>query len=125
MLEGLDWSERQRLDTLAPERLEVPSGSRLRLRYPAEGAPYLAVRVQEVFGWEATPTIARGRQRIVLHLLNPAQRPLQVTEDLESFWTRTWPEVRGEMRSRYPKHRWPEDPRAAEPSRRTTQRRKR
>ena len=125
LLDGLDWSARNRLDTLAPERLEVPSGSRLRLSYPPEGAPYLAVRVQEVFGWEVTPTIARGRQRIVLHLLNPAQRPLQVTEDLESFWTRTWPEVRGEMRSRYPKHRWPEDPRSAEPSRRTTQRRKR
>jgi len=125
LLEGLDWAERQRLDALAPERIEVPSGSRLRVRYPSEGSPFLAVRVQEVFGWVTTPTVARGRQPIVLHLLNPAQRPLQVTGDLESFWTRTWPEVRGEMRSRYPKHRWPEDPTKAEPSRRSTQRRKR
>lgn len=124
LLNGLEWSERQRLDTLAPERIEVPSGSRLKLSYPADGAPFLAVRVQEVFGWLETPTIARGRQRIVLHLLNPAQRPLQVTEDLESFWTRTWPEVRGEMRSRYPKHRWPEDPTLAQPSQRSMQRRK-
>ncbi len=124
LIEGLDWELRQRLNTLAPERIEVPSGSRIRIRYPAEGSPYLAVRVQEVFGWSSTPTIAKGRQGLVLHLLNPAQRPLQVTQDLESFWTRTWPEVRGEMRSRYPKHRWPEDPRAAEPTRRSTQRRR-
>lgn len=124
LLEGLEWGERQLLETLAPERVEVPSGSRLRLSYPADGPPFLAVRVQEVFGWLETPTIARGRQGIVLHLLNPAQRPLQITEDLESFWSRTWPEVRGEMRSRYPKHRWPEDPTQAQPSQRSTQRRR-
>lgn len=125
LLDGLGWKERKALDELAPERLEVPSGSQIRLTYGADGPPILAVRVQEVFGWSATPTIARGRQTVVLHLLNPAQRPLQVTEDLQSFWTRTWPEVRGEMRSRYPKHRWPEDPAAAEPTRHSTTRRRR
>ncbi|MGM0574666.1 MAG: ATP-dependent helicase HrpB [Myxococcota bacterium] len=118
--ERLPWTWRQALDEHAPTRFRVPSGSRIRIDYPAEGPPVLAVKVQEVFGWTATPAIAGGRVPLVLHLLNPAGRPLQVTRDLESFWRRTWPEVRKEMRSRYPKHRWPEDPMAAQPSRRTT-----
>ncbi|MGB0589934.1 MAG: ATP-dependent helicase HrpB [Myxococcota bacterium] len=123
-LELLPWSARQTLEREAPTHVEVPSGRRAALVYPVEGAPSLAIKVQEVFGWSETPTVCGGRQPIVLHLLNPAGRPLQVTRDLESFWSRTWVEVRKEMRSRYPKHRWPEDPRTAIPSQRTTKRRR-
>ncbi len=115
---------RRHLAEQLPERLEVPSGSRIRLIYQADGPPILAAKVQELFGQRQTPSVADGRIPCLVHLLDPAGRALQVTMDLESFWTRTWPEVRAEMRSRYPKHRWPEDPLAAEASRRTTQRRR-
>ncbi len=108
------------LDQEAPDRIRVPSGSRIRVSYPAGGPPVLAVRIQEVFGWAEGPRVAGGRITVVLHLLGPHGRPLQVTADLESFWENTYPQVRKEMRGRYPKHRWPEDPRAAAPSRRTT-----
>ncbi|TNF32783.1 MAG: ATP-dependent helicase HrpB, partial [Deltaproteobacteria bacterium] len=119
-LEALGWEARRRLDVALPERLEVPSGSRIAVGYQLDGPPVLAVKVQEVFGLAQTPRLADGRLACVVHLLNPAGRPLQVTSDLASFWTRTWPEVRAEMRSRYPKHHWPEDPAAATASRRTT-----
>jgi len=120
LMDALAWDDRRRLDAALPERLEVPSGSRIAVSYQLDGAPVLAVKVQELFGLDETPRVADGRIPCVVHLLNPAGRPLQVTSDLASFWTRTWPEVRAEMRSRYPKHRWPEDPTTAVASRRTT-----
>ncbi len=123
LLGTLGWEVERRLRDELPERLEVPSGSLLKLAYDPVGSPALAVKIQEVFGLQATPTVARGRLPVVMHLLSPAGRPLQVTTDLASFWTRTWPEVRSEMRARYPKHHWPEDPGRALPSARTRERR--
>ncbi|MFE3224320.1 ATP-dependent helicase HrpB [Nocardia sp. NPDC059228] len=105
----LPWPEAARLDELAPERLEVPSGSRVRLDYSAD-PPVLAVKVQEIFGWTEPPRLAGGRASILLHLLSPAQRPVAVTADLPSFWRTGWPQVRADLRGRYPKHSWPEDP---------------
>ncbi len=105
-----------RLDELAPERMEVPSGSRIALDYSGDH-PVLAVRVQEVFGWTRTPSVAGGRLPVVLHLLSPAGRPAAVTGDLVSFWETGYPQVRSELRGRYPKHDWPTDPRTAQPSR--------
>ncbi|MSR47899.1 MAG: hypothetical protein EXS13_12700 [Planctomycetes bacterium] len=98
------------LDQHAPERLVVPSGSAIRLDYPAEGPPILAARMQELFGWAATPRIAAGRVAVVLHLLAPNHRPEQVTQDLASFWNGAYPKIRGELRARYPRHSWPDDP---------------
>ncbi|GAB2508364.1 ATP-dependent helicase HrpB [Nocardia heshunensis] len=105
----LPWPEAARLDELAPERLEVPSGSHIRLDYSAD-PPVLAVKVQEIFGWIDPPRLAGGRVPILLHLLSPAQRPVAVTADLASFWRTGWPQVRADLRGRYPKHAWPEDP---------------
>jgi ATP-dependent helicase HrpB len=107
------------LDALArhaPDRLRAPSGNRHALEYPEEGSPVLAVRIQEVFGLRESPRVAAGRVTVVLHLLGPHGRPLQVTSDLASFWERTYAEIRREMRGRYPKHFWPEDPRRAPPA---------
>jgi ATP-dependent helicase HrpB len=112
--EGLPWDLRQRLEGEAPETLVVPSGSRRRLDYREDGTVVLEVRIQEIFGWTESPRI--GGSPVLLHLLSPAQRPLQVTADLASFWTNTYPEVRKEMRGRYPRHFWPENPREAEPT---------
>ncbi len=117
----LPWPAATRFDELAPERLEVPSGSRIRLDYSGE-RPVLAVRVQEVFGWTDTPALADGAAPVLLHLLSPAQRPVAVTADLASFWRTGWPQVRAELRGRYPKHAWPEDP-AGVPAHRGTARR--
>ena len=114
----LSFQQARALDELAPERLEVPSGSRIRLDYQAEGPPILAVRLQEMFGERRHPTIANGRVAVRLHLLSPALRPMQITSDLAGFWERTYPEVRKELRGRYPKHAWPEDPLTAPPRRR-------
>ncbi|WP_433525548.1 ATP-dependent helicase HrpB [Nocardia pseudovaccinii] len=105
----LPWPDAARMDELAPERLPVPSGSRVRLDYSTD-PPVLAVKVQEVFGWTRTPSLADGRVPIVLHLLSPAQRPVAITADLASFWRTGWPQVRSDLRGRYPKHAWPEDP---------------
>ncbi|MFC5288892.1 ATP-dependent helicase HrpB [Actinokineospora guangxiensis] len=116
----LPWQAAARLDELAPERITVPSGSRLRVDYSAD-PPALPVKIQEVFGWTTTPTLADGRVPLVLHLLSPAGRPTAVTGDLASFWSTGYPQVRSELRGRYPKHRWPEDPTTATPSQRTTQ----
>ena len=110
----LPWPEAARFAELAPERLEVPSGSRVAIDYPeAEadgGRPVVAVKLQECFGWAGTPRIAAGRVPVLFHLLSPARRPLAVTDDLESFWAGPYAQVRAEMRGRYPKHPWPEDP---------------
>jgi ATP-dependent helicase HrpB len=106
------------LDEHAPERLVVPSGSAIRLAYPPAGAPILAARIQELFGWKETPRIAGGRVPVVLHLLAPNRRPQQVTQDLSSFWTSVYPKIRGELRARYPRHAWPDDPSRAGAARR-------
>jgi ATP-dependent helicase HrpB len=111
----LAWDARKRIDRLAPVRIVVPSGMERRIRYALEPdgtpqPPVLAVKLQELFGLAETPRIADGRVPLLLHLLSPAGRPLQVTADLRSFWENTWPEVRREMKGHYPKHPWPEDP---------------
>jgi len=118
LLDRLPWPARARLDLLAPTHLEVPSGSRIPIDYADPSAPVLAVRLQEVFGWTETPRIGEGRVPITLHLLSPAHRPVQVTKDLAGFWKSTYFEVRKELRGRYPRHPWPEDPLSAPASRR-------
>lgn len=105
----------QAIDRHAPERLRVPSGSMIALRYELGKPPVLAVRIQEIFGLEQTPRIAGGRVRVLLHLLAPNHRPQQITDDLESFWANTYNQVRKDLRRRYPKHAWPEDPKSALP----------
>ena len=111
----LPWPLPQRLDELAPHHLTVPSGSSVRLDY-SESPPILAVRLQELFGLADTPRIANGRQIVKLHLLSPARRPVQVTQDLANFWRSTYAEVKKDLKGRYPKHYWPEDPLIAEPT---------
>ncbi len=108
------------LDRLAPATFKVPTGSHVRLDYASGPQPVLAVKLQEMFGQTDTPTIAGGKAPLLIHLLSPAGRPLAVTQDLRSFWTNAYPEVRKQMRGRYPKHYWPEDPLKAEPTKRTT-----
>ena len=98
-----------RLDELAPERVRVPGGAQVRVDYTGD-QPVLAVRIQEAFGWRSTPRLADGRVPLLLHLLTPARRPAAVTADLESVWATGYPQVRAELRGRYPKHAWPEDP---------------
>jgi ATP-dependent helicase HrpB len=115
------WSVAGQLDDVAPERVQVPSGSRVRVDYTDPDAPALPVRVQEVFGWNRAPLVA-GRP-LRLHLLSPASRVVAVTSDLASFWTTGYPGVRADLRGRYPRHAWPEDPTAAEPARRPPPRR--
>ena len=110
------------VDRLAPTHLTVPSGSRIRVRYEEEG-PILAVRLQELFGAQDTPTVLDGAVKVTVHLLSPAQRPVQVTDDLAGFWRRVYPQVRAELRGRYPKHDWPEDPTTARPRRGVRRRR--
>jgi ATP-dependent helicase HrpB len=111
----LPWELQSKLNTLAPENLSVPSGSQIKLIFSAEGhPPVMEVRLQEVFGLLETPTVNEGRNKIILHLLSPGYKPVQVTQDLRSFWTNTYAEVRKELRMRYPKHSWPEDPWTAE-----------
>jgi ATP-dependent helicase HrpB len=115
--------QRQAVEREAPERLAVPSGSRLALRYEEGRPPVLAVRIQEVFGLRETPRVAAGRVPVLLHLLAPNYRPQQVTDDLASFWQNTYPQVRKELRARYPRHAWPEDPWTAAPERRPRRKR--
>ncbi len=114
----LSAAQRQAVEREAPERIAVPSGSRLALQYAPGKPPVLAVRIQELFGLAETPRVAGGRVRVLLHLLAPNYRPQQVTDDLASFWVNTYPHVRKDFRARYPKHAWPEDPRTAPPQRR-------
>ncbi|MBK8959501.1 MAG: ATP-dependent helicase HrpB [Proteobacteria bacterium] len=106
----LDYAQRRALDEHAPENLTVPSGMQRKLAYAIGEPPVLAVKLQEMFGLAETPRIARGRVAVLLHLLSPRQTPLQVTQDLKGFWERTYPEVKKEMKGRYPKHPWPDDP---------------
>lgn len=108
---SLEWSLQQQLNELAPAKLEVPSGSKINIKYFANGAaPVLAVRLQEVFGLADTPTLNNGKTKVVMHLLSPGYKPVQVTSDLASFWNNLYFEVKKELQRRYPKHSWPEDP---------------
>jgi ATP-dependent helicase HrpB len=118
LLAPLDWNARARLDVLAPTHVEVPSGSRIGVDYSDPVAPVLAVRLQEVFGWLETPRVADGRVPLTLHLLSPAHRPVQVTRDLANFWRTTYFDVRRDLKGRYPRHPWPDDPLSAPPTRR-------
>jgi ATP-dependent helicase HrpB len=113
----LSWQQRRQLDEWAPTHIEVPSGSRIRVDYSGE-IPMLAVRVQEMFGCADTPRVAGGRQPVLVHLLSPAGRPVQVTQDLAGFWSGSYRDVKKDMAGRYPKHHWPEDPLKAVPTRR-------
>jgi ATP-dependent helicase HrpB len=112
----LTWQQRADLERLAPTHLAVPSGSSIALDYSDPSAPVLAVRLQEIFGLSQTPTIAGGRVPLVIHLLSPARRPVQVTRDLAGFWRSTYFEVRKDLKGRYPKHYWPDDPLIATPT---------
>jgi ATP-dependent helicase HrpB len=108
---SLSYEQQQALNKLAPESIKVPSGSMIRLQYFADGRPpILAVRLQEMFGLADTPTIDGGRMPVLIHLLSPGFKAVQVTQDLRSFWNNAYFEVRKELRMRYPKHVWPEDP---------------
>lgn len=120
----LPWAQAARLDEVAPERLTVPSGSRIRVDYADPAKPVLPVKLQETFGWRDAPRIAGGRVPVLLHLLSPAGRPVAVTADLASFWRVGYPQVRAELRGRYPRHPWPEDPTTATPTRHASPRRR-
>ena len=113
----LTWQQARRLDEGAPTHLPVPSGSRIALHYSIDGPPVLAVKLQELFGLADTPTVAWGKVPVVLHLLSPARRPVQVTQDLKGFWNSVYPEVKKELKGRYPRHPWPDDPWRAVPTR--------
>ncbi|NMT62832.1 ATP-dependent helicase HrpB [Marinobacter orientalis] len=118
----LDYQQQKTLDELAPTRLTIPTGQTVTLDYTAENGPVLAAKLQALFGWTQTPTVAGDRVPVVIHLLSPAQRPLAVTADLASFWRNAYPEVRKDMRGRYPRHPWPEDPLTAQASQGTKKR---
>jgi ATP-dependent helicase HrpB len=122
LLARLSWQQRGQVDALAPTHVEVPSGSRIRIDYGDPAGPVLAVRLQEVFGLDSTPVVAGGIVPLTLHLLSPAHRPVQVTRDLAGFWRSSYFEVRKELRGRYPKHEWPEDPINAVPTTRAKRR---
>lgn len=115
----LDWQQLQQLDKLAPEKITVPSGSKISLQYPLDKPPILAVKLQEMFGQNDSPKVAGGQVPVVIHLLSPAGRPLQITQDLRHFWEHSYLEVQKEMKGRYPKHPWPDNPFTALPTAKT------
>lgn len=117
LLARLGWERRAAVDEWAPSHVQVPSGSRIPVDYGDPDNPVLAVRLQELFGLSTTPTVARGRVPITLHLLSPARRPVQVTRDLAGFWQTTYFDIRKDLKGRYPKHHWPDDPLQATPTR--------
>jgi ATP-dependent helicase HrpB len=123
LLALLSWQQRELMDRAAPTHFTAPSGSRVPIDYADPDAPTIAVRLQEMFGCATTPTILNGRVSLTLQLLSPAQRPVQVTRDLAGFWRNTYFDVRKDLRGRYPKHEWPEDPLAATPTARARRRR--
>ncbi|HET6226352.1 MAG TPA: ATP-dependent helicase HrpB [Bacteroidia bacterium] len=115
ILSILPWELSQKLNTLAPAKIEVPTGSMIKLQYAMDGSKVeMAVRLQELFGLLETPTVNEGRNKIVIHLLSPGYKPVQITQDLKSFWSKTYFEVRKDLLSRYPKHHWPTDPLTAQ-----------
>jgi ATP-dependent helicase HrpB len=119
----LPWPLKRRLDAEAPTHFEAPTGTQAPIDYEAEGGPKIAIRVQELFGLDRHPAIAGGRIPLVIELLSPAHRPVQTTRDLPGFWRGSYAAVRTEMRGRYPRHPWPDDPMAAMPTRRAKPRR--
>ncbi|HEY5717114.1 MAG TPA: ATP-dependent helicase C-terminal domain-containing protein, partial [Motiliproteus sp.] len=122
LLSQLEWSQQQQLERLAPTHYTVPSGSRIAIDYGSREQPILAVKLQELFGLDATPSIVDGRQPLLLELLSPAMRPIQTTSDLAGFWANTYFEVKKDLKGRYPKHPWPDDPLSAQPTRFTKRR---
>ena len=112
----LPYALKQRIDKEAPTHFVAPTGNAHPIRYEGDGAPFLAIRVQELFGQKQHPMIAECRLRLTLELLSPAQRPIQITRDLPGFWAGSWGDVRTDMRGRYPRHPWPEDPANAAPT---------
>lgn len=123
LLAGMDWPSRQRLERLAPARLELPSGRSTDLDYRPDGSVVAAAKLQELFGLAESPTLGPEQRPVTFELLAPNGRPVQTTQDLKSFWNTTYAEVRRELRGRYPKHPWPDDPWNAEPTARTKRRR--
>ena len=116
-LDGLlPWAKRQELDAQAPSHFTAPTGNRHPIDYEGEQAPSVSLRVQELFGLTTHPSVARGRLPLTLILLSPAHRPIQVTRDLPGFWAGSWADVRADLRGRYPKHPWPDDPASASPT---------
>ena len=118
LMAQLPWEQRARLDKEAPTHFEAPTGTQLPIDYEAEQGPTIAVRLQELFGVNRHPSVARGAVPLVLELLSPAHRPVQVTRDLPGFWRGSYQDVRSDLRGRYPRHPWPEDPASALPTRR-------
>jgi ATP-dependent helicase HrpB len=112
----LPWDLARRLDAEAPTHFEAPTGNRIAIDWEAEEGPVLAIRVQELFGLRVHPAVAGGRLPLVLHLLSPAHRPMQITRDLPGFWAGSWAGVKSDMKGRYPRHPWPDDPAAAPPT---------
>jgi ATP-dependent helicase HrpB len=112
----LTWEQLRLLEARAPVSLAVPSGSNVKIDYGSGEQPVLAVKLQEMFGLADTPRVAEGRVRVLLHLLSPARRPVQITQDLKGFWDTGYPEVRKDLKGRYPKHPWPDDPWNAVPT---------
>ncbi|MEN9709518.1 MAG: hypothetical protein RIQ68_1926 [Pseudomonadota bacterium] len=112
----LPWDMTRRLDAEAPTHFAAPTGSHVAVDYEAEGGPVLAIRVQELFGLSTHPSLAGGRVPLTLHLLSPAHRPIQITKDLPGFWKGSWAAVKTEMKGRYPRHPWPDNPAAAAPT---------
>jgi ATP-dependent helicase HrpB len=120
----IGFQNKSKFDSLVPERITVPSGSNIQLNYQEDGPPILPVKLQEMFGLQETPKIISGKQPILIHLLSPAGRPLQITQDLEHFWENGYHEIAKEMRGRYPKHPWPDNPKTAQPFRGTKKQQK-
>jgi ATP-dependent helicase HrpB len=112
----LDNEQQRQVDRLAPETLRMPTGSNIRIDYAAEGGPRVDVRVQELYGTTVHPTVGPNRTPVTLALTSPAHRPIQITKDLPAFWDGSWRDVRAEMKGRYPRHVWPENPRQADPT---------
>ena len=123
LLSLLSWEQQQALNRLLPTHIQVPSGSNIAIDYSTD-IPILAVKLQEMFGYEGQPTVLNGQIALMIHLLSPARRPLQVTQDLPHFWRNSYADVRKDMRGRYPRHPWPEDPLSAEATRYTKARSK-
>jgi len=115
----LTFAQKQALDTLAPPKIKVASGSNIFIDYTDIQQPILAVRLQEMFGTKSTPTVLNGKVKLMIHLLSPASRPMQVTQDLENFWKNTYDEVKKELRGKYKKHYWPDDPLTAQATSKT------
>jgi ATP-dependent helicase HrpB len=112
----LPWNLKRRLDEEAPTHFDAPTGNRHAIDYETTGAPALHIRVQELFGLTQHPAIANGKLPLTLHLLSPAHRPIQITRDLPGFWRGAWAAVKAEMKGRYPRHPWPDDPASAPPT---------